>query len=136
MPRPPPPGQAGPVRCSRALGGCAMPTPTRTADRVAAATPAERDRFADLLRVASIVVVVAGHWLMAVVGWRGGRVEAGNAIALAPGLFFPAEHGIRVHCVTGVQTCALPISAGGAGSANSGGATRRYWPNAHSDSRR
>src|SRR5215211_3497017 len=87
MPRPPPPGQAGPVRCSRALGGCAMPTPTRTADRVAAATPPERDRFADLLRVASIVVVVAGHWLMAVVGWRGGRVEAGNAIALAPGLW-------------------------------------------------
>ena len=64
-----------------------MPTPTRTADRVAAAAPAERDRFADLLRVASIVVVVAGHWLMAVVGWRGGRVEAGNAIALAPGLW-------------------------------------------------
>jgi hypothetical protein len=34
-----------------------------TADRVAAATPAERDRFADLLRVASILVVVAGGWL-------------------------------------------------------------------------
>ena len=64
-----------------------MPTPTRTADRVAAATPAERDRFADLLRVASILVVVAGHWLMAVVGWRGGRVEGGNAIALVPGLW-------------------------------------------------
>ena len=64
-----------------------MPTLTRTADRVAAATPAERDRFADLLRVASIVVVVAGHWLMAVVGWRGGQVEAGNAIALAPALW-------------------------------------------------
>jgi fucose 4-O-acetylase-like acetyltransferase len=57
------------------------------ASRVAAATPAERDRFADLLRVASIVVVVAGHWLMAVVGWRGGRVEGGNAIALVPGLW-------------------------------------------------
>ena len=55
--------------------------------RVAAATPAERDRFADLLRVASILVVVAGHWLMAVVGWRGGRVEGGNAIALVPGLW-------------------------------------------------
>src|SRR5947207_3971419 len=26
-------------------------------------------------------------------------------------LFFPAEDGIRDHCVTGVQTCALPISA-------------------------
>src|SRR5438034_11663995 len=26
-----------------------------------------------------------------------------------PILFFQAEDGIRVHCVTGVQTCALPI---------------------------
>src|SRR5437588_9269501 len=26
--------------------------------------------------------------------------------------FFQAEDGIRDHCVTGVQTCALPISAG------------------------
>src|SRR5947207_13909693 len=25
--------------------------------------------------------------------------------------FFQAEDGIRAHCVTGVQTCALPISA-------------------------
>ena len=25
--------------------------------------------------------------------------------------FFQAEDGIRDHCVTGVQTCALPISA-------------------------
>src|SRR5260221_11806184 len=25
--------------------------------------------------------------------------------------FFQAEDGIRYHCVTGVQTCALPISA-------------------------
>src|SRR5260221_3501809 len=27
--------------------------------------------------------------------------------------FFQAEDGIRDHCVTGVQTCALPISAKG-----------------------
>src|SRR5947207_13845765 len=27
--------------------------------------------------------------------------------------FFQAEDGIRDHCVTGVQTCALPISTGG-----------------------
>src|SRR6476646_10784208 len=26
--------------------------------------------------------------------------------------FFQAEDGIRAHCVTGVQTCALPISGG------------------------
>jgi fucose 4-O-acetylase-like acetyltransferase len=64
-----------------------MSTSTSRAAHLAAATPAERDRFADLLRVASIVVVVAGHWLMAVVTWRDGRVEAGNALALAPGLW-------------------------------------------------
>src|SRR5260221_10739767 len=27
--------------------------------------------------------------------------------------FFQAEDGIRDHCVTGVQTCALPICGGG-----------------------
>ncbi|HEV3013520.1 MAG TPA: acyltransferase [Actinomycetota bacterium] len=65
-----------------------MPVGTSAvAHRVAAATPAERDRFADLLRVASILVVVAGHWLMAVVAWRDGRVEGGNALALVPGLW-------------------------------------------------
>jgi fucose 4-O-acetylase-like acetyltransferase len=64
-----------------------MPAETSTASRLAAATPVQRDRFADLLRVASIVVVVAGHWLMAVVGWRDGRVEVGNALALVPGLW-------------------------------------------------
>src|SRR5438132_5708351 len=29
----------------------------------------------------------------------------------ATAFFFQAEDGIRGHCVTGVQTCALPISA-------------------------
>src|SRR5438034_8194803 len=32
--------------------------------------------------------------------------------ALVLGFFFQAEDGIRHHCVTGVQTCALPISLG------------------------
>src|SRR5437588_10698923 len=31
--------------------------------------------------------------------------------------FFQAEDGIRDHCVTGVQTCALPISSGRQGAA-------------------
>jgi fucose 4-O-acetylase-like acetyltransferase len=57
------------------------------AHRVAAATPVDRDRFADLLRVASILAVVAGHWLMAVVVWRDGRVQGGNALSLVPGLW-------------------------------------------------
>ena len=64
-----------------------MDTGATAAGRVAAATPAGRDRFADLLRVVSIVVVVAGLWLMAVVVWRDGRVEGGNALALVPGLW-------------------------------------------------
>src|SRR5260221_14382252 len=36
-----------------------------------------------------------------VIDWRG---RASNLI-----FFFQAEDGIRYHCVTGVQTCALPI---------------------------
>src|SRR5260221_9263354 len=32
--------------------------------------------------------------------------------------FFQAEDGIRDHCVTGVQTCALPISGGCCGFDN------------------
>ena len=31
------------------------------------------------------------------------------------GFFFQAEDGIRDHCVTGVQTCALPIYAANVG---------------------
>src|SRR5215204_4172897 len=37
--------------------------------------------------------------------------------------FFQAEDGIRDHCVTGVQTCALPISPPGS-SGTSGSAAR------------
>src|SRR5260221_10404843 len=33
------------------------------------------------------------------------------AVGLLFFFFFQAEDGIRDHCVTGVQTCALPISA-------------------------
>src|SRR5260221_6493089 len=40
------------------------------------------------------------------------QVTAGSQTILRllpPGFFFQAEDGIRDHCVTGVQTCALPI---------------------------
>ncbi|MGW6393589.1 acyltransferase family protein [Streptomyces sp. NPDC055103] len=50
---------------------------------LAAATPATRDRYVDLLRVASLAVVVLGHWLMAVVGSDG---QIGNLLAVVPGL--------------------------------------------------
>jgi hypothetical protein len=54
---------------------------------LAAATPTSRDRFVDLLRVASLGTVVLGHWLMAAVSVGGnGRVQVGNLLALQPGL--------------------------------------------------
>src|SRR5699024_11285975 len=40
-----------------------------------------------------------------------GRAHAGVSIIGCRFLFFQAEDGIRVRNVTGVQTCALPISA-------------------------
>src|SRR5437588_5475137 len=39
--------------------------------------------------------------------------------------FFQAEDGIRDHCVTGVQTCALPICAGAGAAARGRGPVRR-----------
>ncbi len=54
---------------------------------LAAATPPDRDRYVDLLRVASLSVVVAGHWLMAVVlVGQDGSVTATNLLALQPWL--------------------------------------------------
>jgi fucose 4-O-acetylase-like acetyltransferase len=53
----------------------------------AAAFGAGRDRYVDLLRVGSMLVVVAGHWLMTAVGWRGGHLEGTNALALTKGLW-------------------------------------------------
>src|SRR5436190_16459308 len=40
------------------------------------------------------------------------KAEKRKAVAASTlaGIFFQAEAGIRDHCVTGVQTCALPIS--------------------------
>ncbi|MFI1397422.1 acyltransferase [Streptomyces sp. NPDC020681] len=47
-----------------------------------AATPGTRDRYVDLLRVASLGTVVLGHWLMAVVTADG----VGNLLAVVPEL--------------------------------------------------
>jgi fucose 4-O-acetylase-like acetyltransferase len=62
----------------------ARPRPRREAG---AAFGAGRDRYVDLLRVGSMLVVVAGHWLMTAVGWRGGHLEGTNALALTKGLW-------------------------------------------------
>lgn len=47
-------------------------------------TPPDRDRYADLLRVTSIGLVVLGHWLAAVVLVRDGEVTTGRLHALVP----------------------------------------------------
>ncbi|MEU9996143.1 acyltransferase [Streptomyces sp. NPDC050848] len=54
-----------------------------SARELAAATPATRDRYVDLLRVASLGVVVLGHWLMAAVDGTG---QVGNLLAVVPEL--------------------------------------------------
>ncbi|MFD3702353.1 acyltransferase family protein [Nocardia sp. NPDC058658] len=53
---------------------------------VAANTPADRDRFLDLLRISSLVVVVFGHCLMLTVTVSGTEVHFGNVLADLPAL--------------------------------------------------
>ncbi|MFE2142575.1 acyltransferase [Streptomyces sp. NPDC059456] len=53
-----------------------------TAKDLAEATPGSRDRYVDLLRVASLGTVLLGHWLMAAVSSDG----IGNLLALVPAL--------------------------------------------------
>jgi fucose 4-O-acetylase-like acetyltransferase len=50
---------------------------------LAAETPVTRNRYADLLRVVSIFVVVIGHWLMAVLGYEDGTFTGRNLLELA-----------------------------------------------------
>ena len=59
-------------------------TLTRTAGHLAAATPKTRDRYVDFLRVASLAVVMLGHWLMAVVVWSDGRLHTSNVLEVTP----------------------------------------------------
>ena len=47
-------------------------------------TPPDRDRYADLLRVVSIGLVVLGHWLAAVVLVRDGELVTGRLHAIVP----------------------------------------------------
>lgn len=59
-------------------------TLTRSAGDLAAATPKTRDRYVDFLRVASLAVVMLGHWLMAVVVWADGRIHTSNVLEVTP----------------------------------------------------
>ncbi len=47
---------------------------------LAARTPASRDRYVDLLRALSILVVVVGHWVVVVVHWRNGVIWTSSAV--------------------------------------------------------
>lgn len=49
-----------------------------------AATPPDRNRYADALRLASIAVVVLGHWLLAVIVLVDGRLVGDTLLAVAP----------------------------------------------------
>jgi fucose 4-O-acetylase-like acetyltransferase len=69
------------------MEGAARASPARPRARdVASATPATRNRYVDLIRVASIGVVVLGHWLMAVLGYREGEFTGENLLEIDPGL--------------------------------------------------
>jgi surface polysaccharide O-acyltransferase-like enzyme len=50
---------------------------------MAEATPPERNRVVDLMRVVSILVVVFGHWLMAAVTFDDGELVPGHLLELA-----------------------------------------------------
>ncbi len=64
-----------------------MPDDALTVDQLAAATPASRDRYVDFLRAFSILVVVLGHFFIAVAFHRGGRVFVQNAVGRTSGLW-------------------------------------------------
>jgi hypothetical protein len=57
-----------------------------SARELAEATPATRNRYVDLLRFLSIALVVIGHWLLAVLGFRDGKFVGENLLELAPHL--------------------------------------------------
>ena len=54
---------------------------------LAAATPPNRDRYVDLLRALSIVTVVVGHYVIALIHWEDGRIFVHNAVGHQSGLW-------------------------------------------------
>lgn len=59
----------------------------RSLDALAAATPPTRDRYVDLLRAASIVAVVFGHWFIGIVHREHGLVYLTSAVGLTSGMW-------------------------------------------------
>jgi peptidoglycan/LPS O-acetylase OafA/YrhL len=56
-------------------------------EKLAAGTPASRDRYVDFLRAFSILVVVFGHWFIALIWREGGEIGVHNAIGVTRGLW-------------------------------------------------
>lgn len=56
-------------------------------DEAVRRTPPSRDRFIDFLRALSILAVVVGHWLIAVISWRRGLIRETSAVGRVPGLW-------------------------------------------------
>jgi hypothetical protein len=56
-------------------------------EALAAATPDTRDRYVDFLRAFSIVVIVAGHWFIALIHWDEGRIFVDNVVGHQSGLW-------------------------------------------------
>ena len=54
---------------------------------MAARTPPSRDRYVDFLRAFSIATVVFGHWLIAIIIWRDGRISVQNVVGVTSGLW-------------------------------------------------
>ena len=55
-----------------------------TAGELAAKTPSERNRYVDLLRAVSILVVVIGHWLIATAWYVDGELTPGHLLKSHP----------------------------------------------------
>jgi peptidoglycan/LPS O-acetylase OafA/YrhL len=55
--------------------------------KLAAQTPAARDRYVDFLRAISIVVVVLGHWLSSVIVRDAQGIRGYNAVGMIPGIW-------------------------------------------------
>jgi hypothetical protein len=58
--------------------------PRPSAAQIAALTPPDRNRYADLLRLGSLLVVVVGHWLMAAVTVADGQLIGENVLVARP----------------------------------------------------
>ncbi|MCY3711621.1 MAG: acyltransferase [Caldilineaceae bacterium] len=60
-----------------------LPSWTRAA-RLATQTPPERNRYVDLLRAASICLVILGHWLVVAIYTQEGTISAEDALSVIP----------------------------------------------------